>query len=96
METLRIVWLQQYYAAAPGEPMRWRERDDQPPASQLLHTPYDAEARYGTKGDTHWVGYKVHLTESCEPDSPHLTTNVVHDSSRAGLCRGNRYSRTTG
>ncbi len=49
---------------------------DQPPASQLLHTRYDADARYGTKGDIHWVGYKVHVTESCEPDSPHLITNV--------------------
>jgi transposase len=77
VETLRIVWLQQYYAAAPDEPMRWREREDQPPASQLRHTPYDPEARYSTKRETHWVGYKVHLTESCEPDQPHLITHVL-------------------
>jgi transposase len=83
VETLRIVWLQQYYAAEVGEPMRWREHADQPPASQLLHTPYDADARYGTKGDIHWVGYKVHVTESCEPDSPHLITNV-HTTTATG------------
>jgi transposase len=77
VETLRLVWLQQYYAVAPDAPMQWRANEDQPPASQLLHTPYDAEARYGTKGDLHWVGYKVHLTESCEPDKPHLITNVL-------------------
>ena len=77
VETLRLVWLQQFYAAAPGEPLRWREQADQPPAGQLLHTPYDVEARYSTKRDTHWVGYKVHLTESCAPDEPHVITHVL-------------------
>jgi transposase len=77
VETLRIVWLQQYYAAAPDEPLRWRERHDQPPAGQLIHTPYDVEARYSTKRETHWVGYKVHLTESCDVDQPHLITHVL-------------------
>ncbi|BFO14600.1 hypothetical protein SHKM778_09880 [Streptomyces sp. KM77-8] len=24
-----------------------------------------------------WDGYKVHLTETCEPDAPHLITNVA-------------------
>ena len=23
-----------------------------------------------------WIGYKVHLTETCEPDAPHLITHV--------------------
>jgi transposase len=77
VETLRIVWLQQFYAAAPDMPMRWREQSDQPPARQLLHSPYDVDARYGGKRMTHWVGYKVHLTESCEPDQPHLITHVL-------------------
>ena len=77
VQTLRIVWLQQFYAAAPGEPIRWRTQEDQPPAGQLLHTPYDVEARYSTKRDMHWVGYKVHLTESCAPDEPHVITHVL-------------------
>ena len=34
-------------------------------------------ARAGTKRRTHWDGYKVHLTETCEPDAPHLITNVA-------------------
>ncbi len=77
VETLRIVWLQQFYAATPDVPMIWRELSDQPPARQLLHSPYDVQARYGGKRMTNWVGYKVHLTESCEPDQPHLITHVL-------------------
>jgi hypothetical protein len=26
---------------------------------------------------TYWVGYKVHLTETCEPEQPHLITHVL-------------------
>jgi transposase len=25
----------------------------------------------------HWVGYKVHLTESCDDDSPRIITQVL-------------------
>jgi transposase len=57
--------------------MCWRERSNQPPAGQLLHSPYDVDARYGGKRMTNWVGYKVHLTETCEPDQPHLITHVL-------------------
>ncbi|WP_157129582.1 transposase, partial [Nocardia amamiensis] len=31
----------------------------------------------GTKRDASWNGYKVHLTETCEPDAPHLITQVT-------------------
>jgi len=34
------------------------------------------EARYGKKRETRWTGYKVHLTETCEEDAPHLITHV--------------------
>jgi hypothetical protein len=26
----------------------------------------------GKKRETRWTGYKVHLTETCEEDAPHL------------------------
>ncbi len=71
---LRTVWLQQYYREAAG--LRLRRADELPPAAQLIHSPYDAEARYSKKRSTGWVGYKVHLTESCEPDTPLLITDV--------------------
>lgn len=30
-----------------------------------------------TKRETTWLGYKVHLTESCDEDAPHLITHVL-------------------
>ncbi|MEZ4679269.1 MAG: hypothetical protein R2932_34125 [Caldilineaceae bacterium] len=30
--------------------------------------PYDSESRYSQKRTTEWDGYKVHLTETCDPD----------------------------
>jgi transposase len=33
-------------------------------------------AHYSKKRTTSWVGFKVHLTETCEQDSPHLITHV--------------------
>lgn len=73
LQTLRQVWLQQYYG--PHE-VRWRTSDDLPPQAQLITSPYDVEARFATKRQTSWTGYKVHLTETCDEDSPHLITNV--------------------
>ncbi|GAA3419694.1 hypothetical protein GCM10018952_60200 [Streptosporangium vulgare] len=40
-------------------------------------SPYDPDARYGVKRGTGWAGYKAHLTETCEPDAPHLITHVA-------------------
>ena len=47
-----------------------------PPGGQRLASPYDLDARYGVKRGAGWTGCKVHLTETCEPDMPHLITNV--------------------
>lgn len=74
LEVLRQVWLQQYYAPTPE--VRWRTADDLPPHALLICSPYDVEARYATKRETHWTGYKVHLTETCDEEGPHLITNV--------------------
>jgi transposase len=35
------------------------------------------DARWSTKRGQEWVGYKVHLTETCEGDQPHLITEVT-------------------
>lgn len=71
---LRQVWVQQFYRDEAG--LRWRKADEIPPASQFINSPYDAEARYGKKQSTLWVGYKVHFTETCDRDTPHLITDV--------------------
>jgi len=42
----------------------------------MIPSPYDTQARYGTKRETSWVGYKAHLTETCDEDSPNLITHV--------------------
>lgn len=42
----------------------------------MISSPYDPDARWSKKRETTWTGYKVHLTETCEDDLPHLVTNV--------------------
>ena len=76
VQILRRVWIQQFYASAPCEPVRWRVAEDLPPAPQLISSPYDADARWSKKRDTSWMGYKVHLTETCDDELPHVITNV--------------------
>lgn len=56
--------------------MRWRATGNVPPAAQMISSPYDLEARYATKRETAWIGYKVHLTETCETETPNLITHV--------------------
>jgi transposase len=74
VETLRRVWVQNFYWEE-GD-LRWRDASNVPPAGQRLDSPYDPEAHYAQKRSTSWVGYKVHLTETCDDDSPHLITHV--------------------
>ena len=57
--------------------LRWRTSDDGlPAATQFISSPYDPEAHLALKQSTAWVGYKVHLTETCEPETPNLITQV--------------------
>jgi transposase len=74
VDTLRRVWIQNYWW--DGAQLRWREADNIPPAARFISSPYDPEAHDARKHTTQWVGYKVHLTETCEDDGPHLITHV--------------------
>lgn len=74
IETLRIAWVHQYWID-DGQ-LCWRSHKDLPPAGSRSNSPYDTEARYGNKRHTSWLGYKVHLTETCEKNQVHLITNV--------------------
>jgi transposase len=80
VEILRRVWLQQF-ELIEGQP-HFRANDNIPPPPKMICSPYDIEATYGRKLTMWWVGYKVHLTESCDEDSPRLITHV--ETSRAG------------
>ncbi|MDT0381853.1 IS1182 family transposase [Streptomyces sp. DSM 42041] len=75
VEYLRQVWVQSFHLVE-GE-VRRRDPKDRPPGAMRLVTPYDSEARGSVKRDTVWDGYKVHLTETCEPDALNLITNVA-------------------
>ena len=48
----------------------------QPRGTRPIASPYDPEARYSTKRAVEWIGYKVHLTDTCDPVTPHLIVNV--------------------
>jgi transposase len=75
VQTLRQVWAEQY--TDPPGPLRWREVHEMPLPADLIPSPHDIEARYCTKRGTAWVGYKVHVTETCEDSHPHLITQVL-------------------
>jgi sulfur relay (sulfurtransferase) DsrC/TusE family protein len=61
----------------PEEVLRLRKKDDLPPAHLTLRFPYDHQAHYGHKRDLAWFGYKVHFSETCDENLPHLITHVV-------------------
>ena len=69
-----IVW-QQQFAQQEGT-VRLRNKDDLPPNAERHDSPYDPEVRYSTKRDLHWIGYKVHLTETCEDEQLAVITHV--------------------
>src|SRR5262245_13095851 len=74
VQTLRRVWTEQYVEVHGT--LSWREVKDMPSPAELIASPYDPEARYSTKRAVEWIGYKVHLTETCDPATPHLIVNV--------------------
>lgn len=77
IRTLEHIWRDQYDMDDPHDPSpRWRGQGTLPPTSQRWVSPHDTEARYGYKNTTGWRGYKVHFTEVCEPDVPHLVVHV--------------------
>src|SRR5262249_48627117 len=75
VEILRHVWEQQFKRTPEGG---WELCDPKtlPKASEIVESPYATEARYAVKRGRHWVGYKVHVTESGDADTPHLLTQV--------------------
>jgi transposase len=86
VQILRQVWLQQFYATADDQPLRWRTAEDLPPAALLISSPYDSEARYSKKRQTEWTGYKVQLTETCDDDTPNLITDVQTTAATTADC----------
>src|SRR5258707_1960393 len=73
---LRQLFAQHYEQR--GQQVHWR---DGPAVSNedRIVSPYDPEARASRKRDTVWLGYKVHLTETCDqdPGCAHLITQAA-------------------
>ncbi len=74
VEILRRVWVQQFWCDQGL--VRLREVTQMPPVGDWIRSPFDVEARYCTKRQTGWVGYRAHLTETCDADHPHMITHV--------------------
>ncbi len=72
---LERVWEEQFTEDSGGQPCL-RDVNRMKSPAELVSSPHDAEARYSTKRGNSWVGYKVHLTESCDEQAPRLITNV--------------------
>jgi transposase len=72
---LQRVWDQQFVLGPDGQ-VQLCDPKAQPASSEVIESPYEPEARYATKRDRHWIGYKVHLTETCDDDLAHLVTLV--------------------
>jgi transposase len=81
VEVLRRVWARHFVregGAPPGGGARLRAKDEPPPpATEPVESPYDPEARFRTRSGTAWVGYLVHLTETCDDDGVHLITHAM-------------------
>jgi transposase len=77
VQVLRTVLLQNYARAvhADGtEVIRRREKepkgDGLPPGHLRIASPYDTDARWGAKREVFWLGYKLHVTETCDDPPP--------------------------
>jgi transposase len=94
---LRLVLARHYervQGSADGQtitPVRFKENRELERAAEGIESPYDPDARYRSRDGTAWVGYLVHLTESCEQDEVHLITHAdttqatCHESQRTAV-----------
>jgi transposase len=90
VDVLRRVLLQNYTRVihADGrEVIRRREKEPQgdglPPGHRRIASPYDTDARWGVKREELWLGYKLHVTETCD-DPPPCSCGPAADGAGAG------------
>ncbi len=74
VQLLRQIWVQQFFWEEGS--LRLRNKDELPPSRLTIRSPSDPQAHFGQKRDLTWYGYKVHFSETCDPDLPHLITCV--------------------
>jgi transposase len=84
MYLLHKTWMQQFFWQEGV--LRLRNKEDLPPAHLTVRSPYDPSAHYGHKRDLAWFGYKVHFSETCDEEQPHLITHVeTTDATRTDM-----------
>jgi hypothetical protein len=73
VDVLRRVLVQNYtrvISADGREVVKRREKapegDGLPPGHARIASPYDLDARWGAKRGQSWLGYKLHITETCD------------------------------
>jgi transposase len=84
IDVLRQVLLQNYIRTITvdgREVIKRREKEPEgdglPPGHTRIASPYDTDARWGVKREEFWLGYKLHITETC--DDPPACTCRDHD-----------------
>lgn len=77
VEALRQIMVQRFVTDARGRLRPRREEDGFAPAGRAICSPYDLDARFVLRGNTRWMGYLAHVTETCDPGPG--TVNVITD-----------------
>jgi transposase len=77
VQVLRVVLLQNYTRtvhSGGAEVIKRREKapegDGLPPGHLRIASPYDTDARWGVKREETWMGYKLHVSETCDDQPP--------------------------
>ncbi len=96
VDVLRQVLLQNYTRTITGgkEVIKRREKEPEggdglPPGHARIASPYDTDARWGVKREEFWLGYKLHITETCD-DAPPCTCRpaaAAHQAAGGGHSR---------
>jgi len=103
VDVLRRVLLQNYTRTITGgrEVIKRREKapegDGLPPGHARIASPYDTDARWGVKREEFWLGYKLHVTETCDdvpPYSCRLAPAAARPASEAARAGGRGHDRT--
>ena len=89
VDVLRRVLVQNYTRAITAggrEVIKRREKEPEgdglPPGHARIASPYDTDARWGVKREEFWLGYKLHVTETCD-DPPPCTCGLAGAAGQA-------------
>ena len=92
---LRRVWMRHFERVEGGPDggashrIQLRPVEGRGPGDRIK-SPYDVDARFRTKSGMNWMGYMVHLTETCDAGAPHLVVHAdttpanVNEAARTG------------